>query len=345
MLSRNLTFNNAVTAISHYWDWGWTYKSININNCQVGIDITAGGSSAQSVGSITVLDSHFSNTPIGIKTAFTSTSQPATAGAVILENIVLTNVPTAVQNNGATALTGGTTTIAGWGQGHKYTPTGPTFFTGSFTPNTRPAGLVSGSIYYERSKPSYNNLAASSFKSTRSAGAKGDGSTDDTAALQSIINSAASAGQVVFFDAGTYKITSTLKIPPGSKLVGEAFSTIMSSGSFFNDKANPKPVVQVGTAGQTGQVEWSDMIVSVQGAQAGAILIEWNLATSGTPSGMWDVHVRAGGTAGSNLQVAQCPTSDTSAPASCVVAFMLVHITPSATGLYLENNWFWTADQ
>lgn len=23
---RNLTFNNAVTAIDQIWDWGWTYK-------------------------------------------------------------------------------------------------------------------------------------------------------------------------------------------------------------------------------------------------------------------------------------------------------------------------------
>lgn len=342
-----MTFTNSVTAISHYWDWGWTYKSISINNCQVGIDITAGGSTDQTTGSIVLLSSSIANAPTGIKTAFTSSSAPATAGSMILENVVLSGVPIAVQNNGATALAGGTTTIAGWGQGHKYTPTGPTFFTGSFTPNARPAGLVSGSKYYERSKPSYNNLAVSSFKSVRTAGAKGDGVTDDTAALQAIITSAASAGQVVFFDAGTYKVTSTLKIPPGSKLVGEAYSVIMSSGSFFTNMAAPKPVVQVGTSGQTGQVEWSDMIVSVQGAQAGATLIEWNLATSGTPSGMWDVHARVGGTAGTNLQVAQCPTttSNSNVNANCITAFMLMHITPSATGLYMENNWLWTADQ
>jgi glucan 1,3-beta-glucosidase len=54
---RNLTFNNAVTAISHIWNWGWTYQGININNCQLGIDISTGGSDQQGVGSITLFDS------------------------------------------------------------------------------------------------------------------------------------------------------------------------------------------------------------------------------------------------------------------------------------------------
>ena len=342
---RNLTINNAVTAISHYWDWGWNYKSITINNCQTGIDISAGGSSGIETGSITLIDSSITNTPIGIKTPWTTSSQPASAGSVVIENVVLNNVPIAVQNNGATALNGGSTTIAGWAQGHKYVPNGPSTFSGPITPNSRPSSLLqSGGKFYERSKPAYNNLAASSFRSVRSAGARGDGSTDDTSALQNVINSAASAGQVVFFDAGTYKVTSTLTIPPGSKLVGESFSVIMSSGSFFNDMNNPKPVVKVGNAGQSGQVEWSDMIVSTQGAQAGAVLIEWNLNTSGTPSGMWDVHTRVGGFAGSNLQNAQCPTSATPGP-NCIGAFMLMHVTTGASGLYMENNWFWTADQ
>jgi glucan 1,3-beta-glucosidase len=46
------------------------------------------------------------------------------------------------------------------------------------------------------------------------------------------------------------------------------------------------------------------MIVSTQGAQPGAVLIEWNLAApTDSPAGMWDVHGRIGGFAGSQLQV------------------------------------------
>lgn len=34
---RNLSFYNSVTAINQLWDWGWTYKSISINNCSIGL--------------------------------------------------------------------------------------------------------------------------------------------------------------------------------------------------------------------------------------------------------------------------------------------------------------------
>ena len=340
---RNLVFNNCVTAIQQLWDWGWLYQGISINNCQKGIDISALDSTGGlNVGSVTIIDSSITNTPVGIITSYQAGLQPPAAGSLILENVALSNVPTAIQLlSGATVLAGttGTTTIAGWGEGNKYTPTGPQRFQGYFTPNTRPGSLLSGSKYYVRSKPQYQSLPVSSFQSVRSAGAAGNGVTDDTAALQNAINSATSAGKVVFFDAGTYLVTGTLSIPAGAKLVGESYSVIMSSGSYFNDINNPKPVVQVGTAGATGQVEWSDMIVSTQGTQAGAILIEWNLATSGTPSGMWDVHTRVGGFVGSNQQVAQCvktPTS-TAINTNCIAAYMTMHITPSASGLYMEN--------
>jgi glucan 1,3-beta-glucosidase len=167
----------------------------------------------------------------------------------------------------------------------------------------------------------------------------GNGVTDDTTVLQNIINQATAAGKIVYVDAGIYLITKTLTIPPGAKIVGEEYPLILSSGSFFNDMNNPKPVVQVGTPGQTGQVEWSDMIVSTQGTQAGAILIEWNLATSGTPSGMWDVHTRIGGFHGSNLQLAECPVtaSSSSVNKACIGAYMSMHITASASNLYMEN--------
>lgn len=346
---RNLVFNNCVTAISQLWDWGWVYQGISINNCQKGIDMSAGGSTAQNVGSMILIDSSITNTPIGIITAYTSSSLPATAGSLIIENVALSNVPIAIQSGGTTVLVGtaGSTTIAAWGEGHEYTPTGPTSFQGSITPNARPASLTTGGKYYVRSKPQYASLPASSFSSVRSAGATGNGVTDDTNALQNIINSATAAGNIVYFDAGTYRVTNTLLIPAGAKLVGEAYPVIMSSGAAFSDMANPLPVVRVGTAGEVGQVEWSDMIVSTQGAQAGAVLIEWNLATTGgAPSGMWDVHTRIGGFTGSDLQVAQCakdPTS-TTVNAACIGGFMSMHITPSAEGLYMENNWFWTAD-
>lgn len=175
-----------------------------------------GGTAAAAVGSAVLLDSTITNTPVGIITAYDTTTVPPTANSLILENVVLNNVPTAIRFiGGATVLAGttGLTTIAAWGEGHRYTPTGPQRFQGALAPNTRPASLLSGGKYYARSKPQYGDQPVSSFASVRSAGATGNGVTDDTTAIQNIINSATSAGRIVYFDAGTYKVTSTITIP------------------------------------------------------------------------------------------------------------------------------------
>jgi glucan 1,3-beta-glucosidase len=333
-------------AIIQLWDWGWTYIGLSINNCQTGIDISAGGSGDVKTGSITLIDSSMTNVPVGILTAWTSSSSPATADSLVLENLALNNVPTVVKGPNGAMLTGsgGAVTITAWGNGHRYAQTGPQQFANSITPNSRPASLLSGSRYYTRSKPQYESLSASSFISVRSSGGRGDGVWDDTSALQSAINNAVSSGKVVYIDYGIYRVTSTIVIPPGAKIVGETYPVIMSSGSYFADINNPKPVVQIGTSsGQSGYVELSDFIVSTQGAQAGATLIEYNLATSGTPSGMWDVHTRVGGFQGSNLQVAQCvkTPSNSAVNPNCIGAYMSMHITPGATNLYMENNWLW----
>lgn len=195
--------------------------------------------------------------------------------------------------------------------------------------------------------------------SARDYGATGDGNTDDTAALNKFFAAASasySSGAVAFVDAGYYKVSDTVYIPPNIRIVGEALaSVILGAGSKFSDINTPYPVVQVGLTDSRGYVEWSDMIVSTQGATAGAVLIEWNVnsptgsfcKTPLAPSGMWDVHVRIGGFAGSNLQLAQCPTTPTQSNVinpQCIAAYMSMHITPKAGGLYMENNWLWTAE-
>ncbi|KAJ5779779.1 hypothetical protein N7457_007499 [Penicillium paradoxum] len=341
---RNLVIRNAVTAISQIWDWGWTYQGLTIIDCGTAISISNGGAGAQLVGSVNILDSTIQNCATFVTTAWQSST--LSTGSLILENIALNNVPVAVQGVGGTVLAGstGSMTIAAWGQGHKYTPNGPANFQGSFTPPTRPGALLApgSNRYYTKTKPQYAQSPVASFISIRSAGAKGDGSTDDTAVIQSALASTASAGKILFFDQGTYKITNTLYVPPGSRIVGEAYSVLMATGSVWSSITNPVPVVQIGRSGESGSVEWSDMIVSTSGSTPGAVLVEWNLAAT-LGSGMWDVHTRIGGFKGSQQQVAQCPTT-AAVSAACQAAYMSMHITKTASGAYLENVWLWTAD-
>ncbi|KJR83277.1 glucan 1,3-beta-glucosidase [Sporothrix schenckii 1099-18] len=360
---RNLAFDSCVTAINQLWDWGWTYYGLDIKNCDVGLNVSSGGKSAQSVGSITVFDSVFTSVSVAIVSAYVpNTSQPETAGSIILENIVANQVPVIVQTPDGNLLTGGVAvTVAAWGQGHQYIPDGPTPLQGGFNGNPRPTSLLASGnpvasaagvpgSYYARAKPQYENLLACNFFSARAAGAKGDGVTDDTAVLQELIDSATLTGNVVYLDYGLYVVTKTLTVPPGARIVGEAYPVILAGGdSFFKSDSNPRPLLQVGAySGEQGTVELSDFVLATQGSQAGAILIQWNLDASASSDlgGIWDVHTRIGGFMGSELQVAGClknPQSST-VNSNCIGAFMSMHVTKSAAAVYAENVWLWTAD-
>lgn len=344
---RNLEFNNPATAaFQMLWDWDWTFMNLTINNAPLGIDMTAGGSTNQAVGSVIVIDSTFNDVDVAIRTAYDTSSTSTTNGSLLLENIVLSNTPVAIENDSGTVLAGGSTTISAWAEGHTYTLTsGPTETMGDITPVSRPAALRgSGTNYYTRSKPQYESLSSGDFVSVRSSGAVGDGAADDTAAIQSAITSAVAAGKVVYIDYGLYRITSTISIPAGAKIVGESYPVLMASGSAFYDINSPQVMLRVGTEGEAGSVELSDFVVSGQGPTAGAILIEYNLVSpAGTPSGMWDVHSRIGGFTGSQLQVAQCLKVPGSAAVNtgCIGAYMSLHATKGSSGLYMENCWLW----
>jgi len=89
--------------------------------------MNAGGRTGQTVGSVTLIDATFINVKEGFLTTYDSSSLPTTAGGLILENIQLNNVATAVQCPEGTVLAGatGSLTIAALGKGHGYTPNGP----------------------------------------------------------------------------------------------------------------------------------------------------------------------------------------------------------------------------
>lgn len=187
--------------------------------------MSSGGAGAQLVESIIILDSTFTNTPVAILTAYTISST-TTAGSLAIENSVFNNVPAIVKGASGVFLAGNTGTFyqGAWVQGNRYIPNGPTHVQTSVSSFARPAGLVTGSLsnYYTRSKLQYENVVSADFSSVRTGGAKGDGVTDDTVAIQNVINSATAAGKIVYFDEGIYKITATLNIGPGARIVGEA---------------------------------------------------------------------------------------------------------------------------
>ncbi|CAG9998130.1 unnamed protein product [Clonostachys byssicola] len=347
--ARNLSFYNCNTAIYQIWNWVWNYHGLTIKNCGVGLDLTSGGN-AQTVGTVIVQDGVFSDTPVAIKSLY-NPAQAGTNGTLIIDNTDFTsNVPVAVSNGGTGAtILPGNQKVSSFVQGRSYTGSSGQAVQATQTAPTKPAVLLddAGRVFV-RSKPQYADVDVSKFISVKTKGAKGDGKTDDTAAIQAAFDGAAQ-DEIVYFPHGAYIISDTVKVPKNIKIVGEIWPLIMAGGanSKFLDQANPKPMLQVGQPGDVGNVEISDLMIETQGPQPGAILMEWNLeAASKGSAGLWDVHFRIGGSAGTNLQSDKCsktPQQTTPANPECIGAFMLMHITKTGS-VYMENNWLWVSD-
>lgn len=129
-------------------------------------------------------------------------------------------------------------------------------------------------------------------------------------------------------------------------MTGELWPLIMATGTFFADQDNPQPVFSIGNAGDVGAVEMSDMIFETIGPVPGAILIQWNSAGDAGANGMWDVHARIGGSAGTQLQWDTCaknPNITHTPDPKCIGAHTMFHAT-NTSSVYLENTWFWVAD-
>ncbi|KAJ5738694.1 hypothetical protein N7493_001849 [Penicillium malachiteum] len=280
--------------------------------------------------------------PSGATAGVESNSIPAATAATTSATEVKVT-PTASRSHAANSgsASSGSTGTCGANQAVESARTQSTIKTSSM-----PSELLVDGAVFEKSKPLYESYPASSFVSVKSAGAKGDGSTDDTAIIQKVLDSA-TTDQIVYFDHGAYVITDTIKIPKDIKITGEIWPMIMAHGSKFADESNPIPALQVGEKGESGSVEMSDLVIMTKGSAPGAILMEWNVAASSQGSaGMWDVHFRIGGAAGSGLQGNVCPKTPsvkTTPKSECMAAFMLLHVTEKASA-YLENTWMWTAD-
>lgn len=161
----------------------------------------------------------------------------------------------------------------------------------------RPDALVQGGKYPSIVAPNYADKTTADFINVKDPNQNGrhkvlgDHTIDESAALNQILSDAASQGKIVYFPFGKYRVDSTLFVPPGSQIIGEAWATIMGSGNFFSDEKNPEPVVQIGKEGDVGIAHIQDMRITVADVLPGAIVpkstwLATHPATSpfGTPS-------------------------------------------------------------
>lgn len=154
-----------------------------------------------------------------------------------LENIALSGVRVAVADTSGATILSPSPLIDQWVVGPVYegSTTARSFSKGGKIGQYRRHStlLDSKGNYFERERPQYEEMPVSSFMHTKDLGCAGDGTTDDTAAFQKALR--ASVGKILFVDAGTYILTSTITIPSGVKIVGETWSQLAASGSYFSD--------------------------------------------------------------------------------------------------------------
>ena len=144
----------------------------------------------QTVGAEAIIDAIVTKTAVFVRTSKPSNGR--LGGSLVLNNAQLIDVPVAVGVvGGAVVLRGGTRTIPCWAQGNVYTGSDPvgTFVQGSIRAGHIPPVLLddSGKIF-GKTHPQYADYAITQFVSVRDHGAKGDGKTDDTAALRDILH-------------------------------------------------------------------------------------------------------------------------------------------------------------
>lgn len=124
-LVRNLTFDGCNTAIALHWDWLWNFKSLNIQNCQVGINMSSTNPGNETVGSAIIMDSKISASKAAIITSYNVAKPvPETGSTLLIHNVDFAGSQVAVQGLSGNTVLAGNVKIASWGQGNVYVPSG-----------------------------------------------------------------------------------------------------------------------------------------------------------------------------------------------------------------------------
>lgn len=302
----------------------------------MGIDASDSGQ----LGSLVILDTTSVNSGPVLKFHDSSHDSGDRNNQIVIENLSHSGSnPIAIDENGNVKL-GSTSSVDTWIWGNEAPGN---YQTGKTSSTSRPGLLLDGGKYFTKTQPTYGEYAADQFVNVKAVSGypvKGDGSTDDSTSLNAILAQNAANCKISYFPYGVYIVKGTLYIPPGSRIVGEAWPVISGIGANFYNNANPSPVVMVGKPGEIGVAEIQDMRFTVADVLQGATVLQVNMAGN-LPGdvGIWNTHITVGGTADTKVNTV-CGAPDTS---DCKAAFALAHLTASS-GAYIENMWGWVAD-
>ncbi|KAE8190331.1 hypothetical protein A4X06_0g5833 [Tilletia controversa] len=247
-------------AVNVYWSWAMNFQNVEVRDTPIGLLAPTNVNSTvdqlgsgQQVSSLTMIDWRMQDVERGLVI-----SSP-NSGVFTVENIRALRstdiVATSTQYANTTVVAGepdGQTHLPAWIQGgaHEGDRAGR-WVQKELEPARRPKVMRdlqhSDGRWFTRPRPEYGDARLEDIIDVKCHGAKGDGVTDDTEALQKSLDRAKiRKNHLIFIPHGTYIVTSTLHIHPGIRIVGEAFSVLMGAGEAFNDIDNPQVVFRFG---------------------------------------------------------------------------------------------------
>ena len=330
---KNIYFKYCTTAFVGTGGFTVLLQSATFDTCGTG------GQMTNNLGCLVLVDC------ISINSGPTVNLQPSGPSwrnnQIVIENLTSDSSNPVAVDSGGSQLLGPTNHVDTWVYGNAdpgwYQP-GTAYAT-----QRTPCLLGSNGKFFAKLQPTYASLSAVdvvNVKAVPGLPVYGDGQTDDAASLNAILQQNAAAGELTYFPYGVYIIRDTLFVPPGSRIVGEAWSVVSGAGDAFSDASNPVPVVQIGHVGDVGTCEISEMRFTVSEILPGAIICQINLAgVQAGDVGIWNTIITIGGT--QDTQVTHtCQNQNTS---NTKAAFLALYLTFTSSA-YLENIWGWCAD-
>jgi glucan 1,3-beta-glucosidase len=234
-----MKFERARTAIKIDGLFVGVFQNVDFFQCGTGIDM--GGA-----GSITLLDSTALKVGRVIATGESGNGQ----GSIVIDNLKATSVGSIVQNyiNNRVILAGSEplVTVGSWVQGNVYLGLDNGLYTQRTmsTPYKPPVMLDQAGKFFTKSRPVYAGWSVLDIVNVKNMGAKGDGRSDDTAILNSVLRKNAQTGKITYFPHGYYVVTDTIYVPPNSRIMGEVWSAINGKLPNFA-RGTPRPYTSV----------------------------------------------------------------------------------------------------
>lgn len=140
--------------------------------------------------------------------------------------------------------------------------------------NTAVSGIANGNFAglgaqnLARATAANGLIGNSSVFNVKDYGAKGDGATDDTQAIQNAINAAAAAGATAFIPAGKFVISTTLSVSSGVTVQGVGYQSAGTNFITTNGATTPVPVSSLRSCSCIIQTNPSASIFYVSSASA-----------------------------------------------------------------------------